>query len=219
MDLLKDLNKEQREAVLHVDGPLLVLAGAGSGKTKVLTHRIAYLIKEKNVHPASILAITFTNKAAREMRERIDRLVEDVSDSIWVSTFHSMCVRILRRDIEKIDYDKNFVIFDYADQQNVVKDCLKELNLSDKNFPPKSILEMIGRAKDELITPDSYLKMYSGDFRMEKIARVYELYQKKLKQNNALDFDDIIMLTIKLFFGQSRSAELLPEKIQIYSGG
>jgi len=199
MDLLKDLNKEQREAVLHVDGPLLVLAGAGSGKTKVLTHRIAYLIKEKNVHPASILAITFTNKAAREMRERIDRLVEDVSDSIWVSTFHSMCVRILRRDIEKIDYDKNFVIFDYADQQNVVKDCLKELNLSDKNFPPKSILEMIGRAKDELITPDSYLKMYSGDFRMEKIARVYELYQKKLKQNNALDFDDIIMLTIKLF--------------------
>ncbi|RXE58121.1 DNA helicase PcrA [Acetivibrio mesophilus] len=199
MDLLKDLNKEQKEAVLHIDGPLLVLAGAGSGKTKVLTHRIAYLIQEKNVHPANILAITFTNKAAKEMRERIDRLVEDVGNSIWVSTFHSMCVRILRRDIEKIDYDKSFVIFDYTDQQNVVKDCLKELNLNEKNYPPKSILEMIGRAKDELITPDSYLKMYSGDFRMEKVARVYELYQKKLKQNNALDFDDIIMLTIKLF--------------------
>ena len=158
MDLLEGLNKEQREAVLHGDGPLLILAGAGSGKTRVLTHRIAYLIKEKNVHPASILAITFTNKAAREMRERIDKLVENNSDYIWVSTFHSMCVRMLRRDIDKIDYDKNFVIFDYADQQTVIKDCLKELNLNDKNYPPKSMLEMIGRAKDELITPDIYSK-------------------------------------------------------------
>jgi DNA helicase-2/ATP-dependent DNA helicase PcrA len=199
MDLLKGLNDEQKRAVLHVDGPLLILAGAGSGKTKVLTNRIAYLICEKGIHPSSILAITFTNKAAREMRERIDRLVENVSDSIWVSTFHSMCVRILRRDIEKIDYDRSFAIYDYTDQQTLVKDCLKELNLNEKNFAPKSMLEIIGRAKDELIEPDTYGKLYATDFRMAKVAKIYELYQKKLKQNNALDFDDIIMLTIKLF--------------------
>lgn len=199
MDLLNSLNKEQREAVTHVDGPLLVLAGAGSGKTRVLTHRIAYLISEKNVHPASILAITFTNKAAREMRERIDALVGQFSDYIWVSTFHSMCVRILRRDIEKIGYGSNFVIFDYTDQQSVVKECLKELNINEKNFPPKSMLAEIGRAKDELITSEIFTKMYQADFRMSKAAKIYELYQKKLKSNNALDFDDIIMLTIKLF--------------------
>lgn len=199
MNLLNGLNSEQKKAVLHVDGPLLILAGAGSGKTRVLTNRIAYLIKEIGVHPASILAITFTNKAAKEMRERIDRLVDNVSDSIWVSTFHSMCVRILRRDIEKIDYDRSFVIFDYTDQQTVVKDCLKELNINEKNFPPRSMLEMIGRAKDELIEPATYEKMYAADYRMSKVAKIYELYQKKLKQNNALDFDDIIMLTIKLF--------------------
>ena len=199
MDLLKGLNNEQQKAVLHVDGPLLILAGAGSGKTRVLTNRIAYLIQEKGVYPSSILAITFTNKAAREMRERIDRLIENVSDSIWVSTFHSMCVRILRRDIEKIDYDRSFVIFDYTDQQTVVKDCLKELNLNEKNFAPKSVLGDIGRAKDELIDPDTFAKMHAADFRMSKMAKIYELYQKKLKQNNALDFDDIIMLTIKLF--------------------
>ncbi|WP_010680952.1 DNA helicase PcrA [Acetivibrio cellulolyticus] len=199
MDLLNGLNNEQREAVLHVDGPLLILAGAGSGKTRVLTNRIAYLIKEKGVYPSSILAITFTNKAAKEMRERIDKLVENVSDSMWVSTFHSLCVRILRKDIEKLDYDRSFAIFDYTDQQTVVKDCLKELNLNEKNYPPKSMLEMIGRAKDELIDPVTYGKMYAADFRMAKVAKIYELYQKKLKQNNAVDFDDIIMLTIKLF--------------------
>jgi DNA helicase-2/ATP-dependent DNA helicase PcrA len=199
MDLLKGLNNEQQKAVLHVDGPLLILAGAGSGKTTVLTNRIAYLIQEKGVYPSSILAITFTNKAAREMRERIERLIENVSDSIWVSTFHSMCVRILRRDIEKIDYDRSFVIFDYTDQQTVVKDCLKELNLNEKNFAPKSVLGDIGRAKDELIDPDTFAKVYAADYRMSKVAKIYQLYQKKLKQNNALDFDDIIMLTIKLF--------------------
>ncbi|MFZ5989881.1 MAG: DNA helicase PcrA [Bacillota bacterium] len=214
MDLLTGLNKEQKEAVLHIDGPLLILAGAGSGKTRVLTHRIAYLIREKNVHPASILAITFTNKAAREMRERIDKLIGEVSDSIWVSTFHSMCVRILRRDIDKIDYDKSFVIFDYTDQQTVVKDCLKELNLNDKNYPPKSVLEMIGKAKDELITPDIYSKMYAEDFRMNKIAKIYELYQKKLKQNNALDFDDIIMLTIKLFLENPKVLDYYQRKFR-----
>jgi DNA helicase-2/ATP-dependent DNA helicase PcrA len=199
MDLLKDLNKEQREAVLHTDGPLLILAGAGSGKTRVLTHRIAYLIREKGVYPGSILAITFTNKAAREMKERIENILGELAENIWVSTFHSACVRILRRDIEKLGYDRSFVIFDSADQQTVVKDCLKELNLNEKNYPPKSVIEMIGKAKDEMIDAADYTKMYASDYRMSKIAKIYELYQKKLKQNNALDFDDIIALTIKLF--------------------
>lgn len=197
------LNKQQKEAVLHVDGPLLILAGAGSGKTRVLTHRIAYLIEEKNVHPSNILAITFTNKAAKEMKERVSRLVGNLADSIWVSTFHSACVRILRRDIEKIGFDKNFNIFDYSDQQMVIKDCLRELNLNDKNFPPKSILESIGRAKDEMIEPSTFNKMYQADFKMSKVAAIYDLYQKKLKQNNALDFDDIIMFTVKLFLTNS----------------
>jgi len=199
MDLLKGLNKEQREAVLHTEGPLLILAGAGSGKTRVLTHRIAYLIKEKGVYPGSILAITFTNKAAREMKERIENILGGLSENIWVSTFHSACVRILRRDIDKLGYDRSFVIFDSADQQTLIKDCLKELNLNEKNYPPKSVIEMIGKAKDEMIDPDAYTKMYASDYRMSKIAKIYELYQKKLKQNNALDFDDIITLTIKLF--------------------
>ncbi|MCR4435208.1 MAG: DNA helicase PcrA [Clostridiales bacterium] len=199
MELLNGLNKQQEEAVLHTEGPLLILAGAGSGKTRVLTHRIAYLIKEKGVLPGSILAITFTNKAAREMRERVDLLVGEQSEAIWISTFHSACVRILRRDIEKLGYDRSFVIYDSADQQTVVKDCLKELNLNEKNFPPKAVLDMVGKAKDELIEAETYAKMYASDFRMSKIAAVYQLYQKKLKQNNALDFDDIIMLTIKLF--------------------
>lgn len=199
MDLFKGLNAPQKDAVLHDQGPLLILAGAGSGKTRVLTHRIAHLIKEKGVSPFSILAITFTNKAAREMKERIDKLVGEGAEKIWVSTFHSTCVRILRRDIDKIGYDRSFVIFDTSDQQTVIKDCLKELNLNDKNFPPKSVLHMIGSAKDELIEPQAYTKMYASDFKMSKIAKIYELYQKKLMQNNALDFDDIIMLTIKLF--------------------
>ena len=214
MDLLNGLNEEQKKAVLHVDGPLLILAGAGSGKTTVLTNRIAYLIQEKGVYPSNILAITFTNKAAREMKERIDNLIESVSDSIWVSTFHSMCVRILRRDIEKIDYDRSFVIFDYTDQQTVIKECLKELNLNEKNFAPKSVLEMIGRAKDNLIDPDTYTKTYAADFRMSKVAKIYELYQKKLKQNNALDFDDIIMLTVKLFSNHPEVLEYYQRKFK-----
>lgn len=199
MDLFKGLNNEQKEAVMHTEGPLLILAGAGSGKTKVLTHRIAYLIKEKGVYPGSILAITFTNKAAKEMKARIDSLVEAAGERIWVSTFHSTCVKILRRDIDKIGFDRSFVIFDSSDQQTVIKDCLKELSLNEKNFPPKAMLETIGRAKDELIDSKIYSKMYASDFRMNKIAQIYELYQKKLAQNNALDFDDIIMHTIKLF--------------------
>lgn len=199
MDLLKGLNNEQKEAVLHTEGPLLILAGAGSGKTRVLTHRIAYLIKEKDVYPSSILAITFTNKAAKEMKERVGKILGDIAQDMWISTFHSTCVKILRRDIDRIGYEKSFVIYDSADQQTVIKSCLKELNLNDKNFPPRSVLEMIGKAKDELVDPGMYTRMYASDFRMSKVASIYELYQKKLKQNNAVDFDDIIMCTVKLF--------------------
>ncbi len=214
MDLLEGLNSAQQEAVLHTEGPLLILAGAGSGKTRVLTHRIAYMIGEGGVHPANILAITFTNKAAREMRERVDRLVEEHAEEIWVSTFHSCCARILRRDIDKIGFDRSFVIYDYPDQQTVVKDCLRELNINDKNFPPKSVLEMIGKAKDELIEPSTYSSMYGGDFKMGKVAQIYGLYQKKLRQNNALDFDDIIMYTIKVFLDNPQILEYYQRKFK-----
>lgn len=197
--LLEGLNEKQKEAVLCTEGPLLILAGAGSGKTRVLTYRIAYLLHEKGVSPWQLLAITFTNKAAKEMKERLEKLVEEKANDMWVSTFHSACVRMLRRDIEKIGYDRSFVIFDYADQQTVVKDCLKELSINDKNFPPKTVLAEISRAKNELIEERAFANMYEGDFRMSKIAALYTLYQKKLRQNNALDFDDIIMLTIKVF--------------------
>lgn len=199
MDLLKGLNKEQMEAVQHTDGPLLILAGAGSGKTRVLTHRIAYLIKEKGVYPSNILAITFTNKAAREMKERSSRLLGDMAEGMWVGTFHSACVKILRRDIEKIGYSRNFVIFDSSDQQTLVKDCIRELNLNEKNFPYREVLANISKAKDELIEPEIYARMNADNFRLGKMAQIYGLYQKKLKNNNALDFDDIILMTIKLF--------------------
>ena len=209
MDLLNGLNTEQKNAVLHDEGPLLILAGAGSGKTRVLTNRIAYLIKEQGVMPYNILAITFTNKAAREMRERIDNLIGNLGNDMWVGTFHSICIRMLRRDIEKLGYDKSFVIYDTQDQQVVIKECIKELNINDKNFPPKSVLETIGKQKDELIDAARFEKLYSSDFRMGKIAKLYSLYQKKLKSNNALDFDDIIMNTIRLF-------EQYPEVLEYY---
>jgi DNA helicase-2/ATP-dependent DNA helicase PcrA len=198
-NLLEELNKEQREAVLYTEGPLLILAGAGSGKTRVITHRIAYLIKEKGVQPENILAITFTNKAAKEMKERVDALVGDISENIWISTFHSACVRILRRDIEKIGLNRSFIIFDSSDQKAVIKDCFKELNIDDKTYTPSAMLSAIGRGKDEMLEPEEYARTYEGDFRMSKTAEIYRLYQKKLKQNNALDFDDIIMYTVKLF--------------------
>lgn len=199
MNLLNGINEKQQEAVLHVSGPLLILAGAGSGKTRVLTHRIANLVENHGVFPSSILAITFTNKAAKEMKLRIAKILGNVAEGMWISTFHSACVKILRRDIDKIGYDQSFVIYDYQDQQTLIKDCLKVLNINDKNFPPKSVLEAIGRAKDELIEPDMYAKMYSSDYKLSKIGSIYKLYQERLKKNNALDFDDIIVLTIKLF--------------------
>lgn len=194
---LNTLNKEQREAVITTDGPLLILAGAGSGKTRVLTYRIAYLI-ENGVYPGSILAITFTNKAAQEMKERVAALVGEEANKMWISTFHSTCVRILRMDIEKLGFNKSFVIYDTQDQEKVIKDCLKELNIDDKLFPPKKVLHTIGSLKDKLIDADTYYRKNANDYQKRRIAELYELYQKKLKANNALDFDDIIMNTIKL---------------------
>jgi DNA helicase-2/ATP-dependent DNA helicase PcrA len=206
MDLLKNLNPQQKEAVLHTEGPLLVLAGAGSGKTRVLTHRIAYLIEEKGVAPWNILSITFTNKAARAMKTRIEQLIGMRALDIWNGTFHACCVRILRKEIERLGFSRNFVIYDTSDQETVMKDCLNQLKYNEKSFPPKQILAQIGRAKDELIDPEYFSTLAGADFRQSRIANLYTLYQKKLRMNNALDFDDIIMHTVKIF---SQNPEVL----------
>lgn len=198
MNYLDNLNKEQREAVLQTEGPVLILAGAGSGKTRVLTYRIAYLIEEKSVYPSNILAITFTNKAAREMKERVQSLIGSI-DNMWISTFHAACVRILRKNIEKLkDYKKNFVIYDTKDQEALIKECLKELHLNEKNFPLRTVSSVISGAKDKLITPEKYYDRNMHDIRGRKFADIYILYQKKLKKNNALDFDDILFKTVEL---------------------
>ncbi len=196
MSLIDKLNPMQKEAVLHTEGPLLLLAGAGSGKTRVLTHRIAHLI-DLGVKPFHILAITFTNKAAKEMRARVDALVPEGSD-VWVSTFHSLCVRILRRDIDKIDYDNKFSIYDSDDSEKLIKLCLKELNISDKQFPVRATMGTISNFKNELISPSVAMRDHSSDFRMKKMIEVYTLYQRKLVENNALDFDDIIFKMVDL---------------------
>lgn len=201
VDIFKAVNKlnpQQKQAVETVDGPLLIMAGAGSGKTRVLTHRIAYLIATRKAAPWSILAITFTNKAAREMQDRVEKLVGPSARDIWVSTFHSMCVKILRRDISRIGFSPNFTILDSADQLSVIKACLKELNIDAKKFDPKSFQAAIGSAKNELLTPERY-ESRIGDYFQGLAAKVYTLYQKKLKANNSLDFDDLIMTTIQLF--------------------
>ena len=198
-DLLTNLNEQQRQAVEHTEGPLLILAGAGSGKTRVITHRIAYLIEKKHINPGNILAFTFTNKAAAEMKQRIINLVDEKAGDIWIGTFHATCVRILRRDIEKIGYDRNFLIFDTDDQLTLVKECIRDLGVNESNFPPRLVLHEIGRAKDELVEPSAFIKQHESDYRMSKIGGIYAEYQKRLKQNNALDFDDIIMLTLRLF--------------------
>jgi DNA helicase-2/ATP-dependent DNA helicase PcrA len=197
-EILANLNEQQKEAVTTTEGPLLILAGAGSGKTRVLTHRIAYLIKEKKVSPSNILAITFTNKAAEEMKTRVENLLGYVGD-LWVSTFHSACVRILRRDIDKLGYDRNFVIFDTTDQKALVQECLKELDLSEKQYPIKMVLSAISSAKDKMVYPDDYIDFFGDTYRNRKIKEIYKLYQHKLKKINALDFDDIIIKTIELF--------------------
>jgi DNA helicase-2/ATP-dependent DNA helicase PcrA len=197
MDILANLNAPQNEAVCHTEGPLLILAGAGSGKTRVLTHRIAQLIS-KGVPPWQILAVTFTNKAAGEMRERVAGLIGPAAASMWVSTFHSACVRILRQEIEELGFAKNFVVFDTQDQLIVIKNILKEKNLSDKTYHPKALLSSISSAKNELIGVDEYLHQ-AADHWANITADVYKEYQKKLRSNNALDFDDLIMLTVRLF--------------------
>ena len=193
------LNNEQREAVLHTEGPLLILAGAGSGKTRVLTHRTAYLIDECGVNPYNIMAITFTNKAAGEMRERIDDMVGYGSESIWVSTFHSTCVRILRRYIDRLGYDTNFTIYDADDQKTLMKDICKRLEIDTKIYKEKMFLNVISSAKDEMIGPIEFENRAAGDYTKRKQAQVYKEYQNALKQNNALDFDDLLFKTVELF--------------------
>ncbi len=197
-EILDGLNDKQYEAVVNTEGPCLVIAGAGSGKTKVLTHKIAYLIKEKNVKPWNILAITFTNKAANEMKERIVNLVGDVAGDIWMGTFHSICVRILRRFIDRIGFGTSFIIFDTTDQRTLVKNCLRDLNIDDKLFNERAVIAEISNAKNEMLTPEMYRARTNGEFRKEKIADIYDLYQKRLKENNAIDFDDIINYTIEI---------------------
>ncbi|WP_040205409.1 DNA helicase PcrA [Neobacillus jeddahensis] len=206
--LLNGLNPEQQNAVKATDGPLLLMAGAGSGKTRVLTHRIAYLIVEKRVNPYNILAITFTNKAAREMKERIGKMMGGAAEEIWISTFHSMCVRILRRDIDRMGFNRNFTILDTTDQQSVIKNILKAKNLDPKKYDPRAILGSISSAKNELIDPEEYKKTAGGYFE-QVVSEVYEDYQKQLRKNQALDFDDLIMMTIQLF-------QRVPEVLEYY---
>ena len=199
MSIYDTLNPPQREAVAQTEGPVLILAGAGSGKTRVLTHRIAYLMDEKGVNPWNILAITFTNKAAQEMRERVDKLVGFGSESIWVSTFHSACVRILRRHIDNLGYDTNFTIYDTDDQKSLMKDVCRKMNIDTKIYKESSLLAPISHAKDELLTPDDMEMKAAGDYNMKKVASVYREYQAALRKNNALDFDDLIVKTVELF--------------------
>ncbi len=213
-NLLENLNDKQREAVLATEGPCLVIAGAGSGKTKVLTHKIAYLIAENNVKPWNILAITFTNKAANEMKERIEKLVGDCAMDIWMGTFHSICVRILRKFIDRIGFDNSFIIFDTSDQKTVMKECLKELKVDDKLYTDKSVLYEISNAKNEMLEPKQYAIKYDGDFRKETIAKIYNLYQRKLKENNAVDFDDIINFTIKILKENSDVLDMYTDKFK-----
>ena len=197
-NILDGLNNKQYEAVVNTDGPCLVIAGAGSGKTKVLTHKIAYLLEEKHIKPWNILAITFTNKAANEMKTRVEGLVGEAAKDMWIGTFHSICVKILRRFIDRIGYDTSFIIFDTSDQRTLVKECLKSLDLDEKMFSDRSVLSEISNAKNEMLEPTQYMARVNEDFRKEKIAGVYALYQQRLKENNAVDFDDIINLTIKI---------------------
>ena len=213
-DILKELNDRQYEAVINTEGPVLVIAGAGSGKTKVLTEKIAYLIQEKNIKPWNILAITFTNKAANEMKERIANLVGDSAKDIWMGTFHSICVKILRRFIDRIGFDTSFIIFDTSDQKSLIKSCIKQIGLDDKMFSDKSVQSEISNAKNEMLEPAQYTVRANGDFRKEKIALVYDMYQKRLKENNAIDFDDIINFTIKIFRENQDVLDYYSDKFQ-----
>ena len=211
MNLLEGLNDKQYEAVVNTEGPCLVIAGAGSGKTKVLTHKIAYLMGEIGVKPWDILAITFTNKAANEMKSRVESLVGDAAKDMWIGTFHSICVRILRKQIDRIGFDTSFIIFDTSDQKTLIKQIIKNKNLDDKLFSDRSVLSEISNAKNDMLEPDAYAVKAKGDFRKETIAEIYQTYQTKLKENNAIDFDDIINFTIKILLDN-------PDLLEYYSG-
>ncbi len=208
------LNEMQQKAVEQTEGPLLILAGAGSGKTTVLVNRIAHIIEDKGAAPWSVLAITFTNKAAGELKSRLSQMLGDCAEDIWAGTFHSCCMRILRRDIEKLGYDRNFNVYDSSDQQTLMKECLSQLNLDDKSFPPKTMLSYISSAKDALIDCKAFEKKYEADFRMSKVAALYTLYQQKLRAYNAVDFDDIIGLTVKLFLEYPEVLEYYASKFR-----
>lgn len=214
MDLKSLLNKEQYEGAVTVEGPVLILAGAGSGKTRVLTHRMAHMIEDLNVFPYKILAITFTNKAAKEMQERVQALIGDKANDMWISTFHSTCVRILRREIEKLGYKKNFTIYDSTDQKTLLKECIKVLNINDKEITEQEIMGKISKAKDNMQSSDSYYREHESNFREKKIAEVYKMYQKRLKENNALDFDDLICKTVELFKKDPETLEFYQRKFQ-----
>ncbi len=214
MSIYDTLNEQQREAVFHTEGPLLILAGAGSGKTRVLTHRIAYLIEEKGVNPWNIMAITFTNKAAGEMRERVDNLVGFGSESIWVSTFHSSCVRILRRHIDRLGYDTNFAIYDTDDQKTLMKDVCKLINIDTKVYKERNLLSAISSAKNEMISPEEYELNAAGDFGKLKIAKVYREYEKQMRANNALDFDDLLVKAVQLLQTQPDVLDYYQERFR-----
>lgn len=213
-DLIEGLNDRQKEAVISTEGPCLVIAGAGSGKTKVLTHKIAYLISEKYVKPWNIIAITFTNKAANEMKERIQNIIGDAANDLWMGTFHSICVKILRKYIDRIGFDHSFLIFDTSDQKTLIKECLKDLKVDDKLFTDRAVLSEISNGKNEMLEPKDYKTKYAGDFRRETIGNIYELYQQRLKENNALDFDDIINYTIKILTENPDVLEYYTEKFK-----
>ena len=213
-DILQSLNPVQKEAASCTEGPLLILAGAGSGKTRVLTHRIAYLIEEKGVNPWNIMAITFTNKAAQEMRDRVDRLVEFGAESIWVATFHSSCVRILRRYIDRLGYDNHFTIYDTDDQKSVIRKAVKELDLDPKQYREGPLLGVISTAKNEMIEPQDFETQAGGDFRMCQEAKIYKAYQKTLIDNNAVDFDDLLLLTVRLLRENRDILEAYQERLR-----
>ncbi|MEG1003501.1 MAG: 3'-5' exonuclease [Clostridium sp.] len=214
MDLKSLLNKEQYDGAVTVDGQVLILAGAGSGKTRVLTYRMAHMIEDLGIKPWSILAITFTNKAAKEMKERVETLVGDKANDMWISTFHSTCVRILRREIDKLGYKSSFTIYDTSDQKTLLKECMKALSINDKDITLQEIMGKIGRAKDNMQSPSSFMREHESNFREKKIADVYEMYQKRLKENNALDFDDLIFKTVELFRGHEDVLEFYQNKFR-----
>ena len=213
-NMLDKLNERQKEAVLATEGPVLVLAGAGSGKTTVLVNRIAYMISEKHIRPWNILAITFTNKAAREMKDRIERLLGDTAKDMWIGTFHSVCVRILRSCIDLLGYSRDFVIYDTADTKTVMKECLRELDIDEKSFPVRNVLSIISNAKNDLMDAATFENVYKSDYRMSIIAKIYYRYQTKLRKNNAVDFDDIILNTVKILSENPDVLSKYQDKIQ-----